>query len=280
MIKIISESRCFSGTQYYVKHHSDSIGLEMRFGVYLPDEVKRKSMPVVMYLSGFTGSYKTFFQMGTPQQCASEIGMVLISPDTSPRKTGEYEKTGKYYMGESASFYLNATQSPWSHHWKMETYISEELPEIVEKNFAVPTKRMGVTGHCMGGLAALLAGLKEPSKFVSVSAFAPICAPSKTDWGKDAFSEYLGNASEVWRKNDPTELIEQKNFAREILIDIGELDEYRSSELLVEQFVKRCSEYSRPVSFRLLPGYDHSTHFVQTFIADHLKFHQKGIYLT
>ena len=272
-INIISKDRYFSGTQYIVKHRSDAIGLEMRFGIYIPDSAGMNRTPAIMYLSGFTGNHKTFIQMGVAQLAASKNSIVLISPDTSPRKSGQYEITEKYHIGASASFYVNATQEPWRKHWQMETYISQELPEIISKEFSIDTSRLGITGHCMGGLGALLLGLKYPEKFISVSAFSPICSPANSPWGREAYSEYFGDNPATWEYHDPLELITKNRYAKKILIEIGEEDEYLCDQLLVDEFVDKCVALNQDVIFRLHAGHNHSLHFVQTFVEDHILFH-------
>ncbi|RAW86911.1 S-formylglutathione hydrolase [Photorhabdus laumondii] len=274
---IISQSRCFSGTQYAIKHDSYVIGLEMRLGVFVPYSAKQHKLPALIYLSGFTGTYKTFLDMGIAQLTASKYPIILVSPDTSPRKSGEYEKTGKYNFGASASHYIDAIRQPWANHWQMETYLARELPGLLRQKFPIDDLPFGITGHCMGGHAALSLALKHPDTFGSVSALSPICSPSKVSWGIDAFNEYFGEYSSLWTENDATELISHLPFPSEVLLDLGDEDEHRFDQLLVDNFVEKCELNNRSVRYRLQPGYDHSLHFVQSFIADHVQFHFKQL---
>lgn len=274
MPELISEHACFGGVQRFYKHDSQAIGLPMRFSVFVPAHAEGQKLPALFYLAGLTCSEETFMIKAGAQRVAAELGLVLIAPDTSPRGAGAPGETDAWDFGVGAGFYLDATQAPWSHHYRMESYI-HELRELVVAELPVDGTRIGIFGHSMGGHGALTLALRRPDLFRSVSAFAPIAAPMQCPWGRKAFTGYLGTDEFAWAEHDATSLMAHRctPFPHGILIDQGLADKFLSEQLKPELFETACEKAGQPLTLRRHAGYDHGYYFIATFIEDHLRWH-------
>lgn len=274
MIERISQQRCFDGWQNVVSHPSHILDCNMRFGIYLPPKAMESPVPVLFWLSGLTCTEENFIIKAGAQRAASQLGVALISVDTSPRHVpipGDHES---FDFGVSAGYYLDALQVPWNKHYRMYSYIVDELFTLVGTHFSVDLTRAGIFGHSMGGHGALTIALKNPDKFKSVSAFAPICAPSQSPWGENAFKKYLGEDRTVWQQYDSVALMKERGWqGPEILIDQGSADSFLETQLKPELLREACQEQSVPLNLRMQPGYDHSYFFIASFIEDHIKHH-------
>ena len=272
-MELVQSNRSFDGEQRIYRFNSISLQGESRFGIYLPAQALAGQVcPTLFYLAGLTCTEETFAIKAHAQRLAAQLGLILVTPDTSPR--GEQVAQGDHWdIGQGAGFYINATQAPWAEHFQMESYIVEELYDLVIQQFAVQAERIGIFGHSMGGHGALTLALKYPEKFKSVSAFAPICAPSQCPWGEKAFSNYLGSDQAEWLKHDASALVQTKtaHFA-DILIDQGLSDQFYS-QLNPALFQQACQAVGQPLTLREHAGYDHGYYFIQSFIDDHLQFH-------
>ena len=272
-MELVQSNRSFDGEQRIYRFNSISLQGESRFGIYLPAQaLAGQACPTLFYLAGLTCTEDTFAIKAHAQRLAAQLGLILVTPDTSPR--GEQVAQGDHWdIGQGAGFYINATQAPWAEHFQMESYVAEELYDLVIQQFAVQAERIGIFGHSMGGHGALTLALKYPEKFKSVSAFAPICAPSQCPWGEKAFSNYLGSDQAEWLKHDATALVQTKtaHFA-DILIDQGLSDQFYS-QLNPALFQQACQAAGQPLTLREHAGYDHGYYFIQSFIDDHLQFH-------
>lgn len=272
-MELVQSNRSFDGEQRIYRFNSISLQGESKFGIYLPAQaLAGQACPTLFYLAGLTCTEETFAIKAHAQRLASQLGLILVTPDTSPR--GEQVAQGDHWdIGQGAGFYINAIQAPWAEHFQMESYVVEELYDLVIQQFAVQAERIGVFGHSMGGHGALTLALKYPEKFKSVSAFAPICAPSQCPWGEKAFSNYLGSDQAEWQKHDATALVQTKtaHFA-DILIDQGLSDQFYS-QLNPALFQQACQAVGQPLTLREHAGYDHGYYFIQSFIDDHLQFH-------
>ena len=272
-MELVQSNRSFDGEQRIYRFNSISLQGESRFGIYLPAQaLAGQSCPTLFYLAGLTCTEETFAIKAHAQRLAAQLGLILVTPDTSPR--GEQVAQGDHWdIGQGAGFYINAIQAPWAEHFQMESYVVEELYDLVIQQFAVQAERIGIFGHSMGGHGALTLALKYPEKFKSVSAFAPICAPSQCPWGEKAFSNYLGSDQAEWLKHDATALVQTKtaHFA-DILIDQGLSDQFYS-QLNPALFQQACQAAGQPLTLREHAGYDHGYYFIQSFIDDHLQFH-------
>ena len=272
-MELVQSNRSFDGEQRIYRFNSISLQGESRFGIYLPAQaLAGQACPTLFYLAGLTCTEDTFAIKAHAQRLAAQLGLILVTPDTSPR--GEQVAQGDHWdIGQGAGFYINATQAPWAEHFQMESYVVEELYDLVIQQFAVQAERIGIFGHSMGGHGALTLALKYPEKFKSVSAFAPICAPSQCPWGEKAFSNYLGSDQAEWQKHDATALVQTKtaHFA-DILIDQGLSDQFYS-QLNPALFQQACQAAGQPLTLREHAGYDHGYYFIQSFIDDHLQFH-------
>jgi S-formylglutathione hydrolase len=278
-LNLQSEYRCFGGTVAYYSHYSQSCNSEMRFSVYLPPQARSQSVPVLYYLSGLTCTEENFTVKAGAQRYASEFGIVLVAPDTSPRNTGTPGEDEAWDLGTGAGFYLDATVEPWSKHYRTYSYIVEELPRLIQENFPVLADRQGIFGHSMGGHGALVCALRNPDKYVSVSAFAPICAPMQCSWGEKAFSAYLGSDRHSWRDYDASELVQKMPFKRPILIDQGTADSfYQQKQLLPEVFETACRQVGQPLELRWQEGYDHSYFAIATWMEDHIRHHANFLF--
>ena len=272
-MELVQSNRSFDGEQRIYRFNSISLQGESRFGIYLPAQaLAGQACPTLFYLAGLTCTEETFAIKAHAQRLAAQLGLILVTPDTSPR--GEQVAQGDHWdIGQGAGFYINATQAPWAEHFQMESYVVEELYDLVIQQFAVQAERIGIFGHSMGGHGALTLALKYPEKFKSVSAFAQICAPSQCPWGEKAFSNYLGSDQAEWQKHDATALVQTKtaHFA-DILIDQGLSDQFYS-QLNPALFQQACQAAGQPLTLREHAGYDHGYYFIQSFIDDHLQFH-------
>ncbi len=272
-MELVQSNRSFDGEQRIYRFNSISLQGESKFGIYLPAQaLAGQACPTLFYLAGLTCTEETFAIKAHAQRLASQLGLILVTPDTSPR--GEQVAQGDHWdIGQGAGFYINAIQAPWAEHFQMESYVAEELYDLVIQQFAVQAERIGIFGHSMGGHGALTLALKYPEKFKSVSAFAPICAPSQCPWGEKAFSNYLGSDQAEWLKHDATALVQTKtaHFA-DILIDQGLSDQFYS-QLNPALFQQACQAAGQPLTLREHAGYDHGYYFIQSFIDDHLQFH-------
>jgi S-formylglutathione hydrolase len=276
MIETLSEQRCFGGIQGFYRFHSDACGGAMRFGVFQPPQDGPR--PVLFFLAGLTCTEETFAIKAGAQRVAAELGLALVTPDTSPRDTGFEGATGDWEFGEGAGFYLDATQAPWSSRFRMRSHVVDELPELIATRFPVDPSRCGVFGHSMGGHGALTLALKHPQRFQSVSAFAPIVAPSQVRWGQKALPRYLGEDESAWADHDACKLIEAgRRVAGEILIDQGLDDRFLSEQLRPELFEAVCAASGQSLRVRRHRGYDHSYWFVQSFVEDHLRHHVRAL---
>ncbi len=279
-ISVISEQKSFAGLQGVYSHIAESTLCNMTFSVYIPEHAKNQKLPVLYYLSGLTCTYENVTTKGGFQRIANELGLIVVCPDTSPRGSEYPEEHDAYDFGSGAGFYLNAMREPWSATYKMYDYIVDELPEVIECNFPIDANRAGIFGHSMGGHGALTIGLKNPEKFQSVSAFAPITAPSQCPWGLKAFNGYLGDNPTAWAQYDATQLMLSGHKSKNrILIDQGCEDEYLQIQLKPELFKDACKQSGQELELRMQPGYDHYYYFISSFMEDHLRFHAKNLRL-
>jgi S-formylglutathione hydrolase len=270
----LSQQVCFDGTVEFYKHASSACRTEMRFAIYLPPQAKMEPVPVLYFLSGLTCTEENFTIKAGAQRYAAEHGLMLVVPDTSPRNTGIPQEEAEWDLGMGASFYVDATEEPWSAHYQMYTYVAEELPALIGEYFPVRTDRQGIFGHSMGGHGALVCALRNRDRFRSVSALAPIAAPSRSPWGQKAFRHYLGPNPADWKAYDASELVLQTPFNRPILIDQGTADPFLGKgQLLPEIFEAACTQVGQPLTLRRQGGYDHSYYFIATFMGDHIQHH-------
>jgi S-formylglutathione hydrolase len=268
----ISSTLCFGGTQESWRHASTETGTKMRFAVFTPPG--EGPFPVLWFLSGLTCTEDNFTQKAGAQRAAAELGIMLVAPDTSPRGEVVPDDTdGAYDFGLGAGFYVDATEAPWVTHYRMYSYIVDELPTIIGSSFSADMSRQAISGHSMGGHGALTIALRNPGRFRSVSAFAPIAAPSEVPWGRKALGGYLGPNEAAWRKHDATALIEDGARLPEILVDQGAADVFLAEQLRPERLRSACAAAGIPLTLRIQPGYDHSYFFIATFIEDHLRWH-------
>ena len=272
-IDLVSEHGCYGGVQRFYKHSSRETRGTMKFSVYLPPQSRKGKVPVLYYLSGLTCTEETFPIKAHAQQAASELGLMLVAPDTSPREPRLPGDADSWDFGQGAGFYVDATQAPWATNYRMYSYVTRELPELVTAYLPADAAATGIFGHSMGGHGALTCALRNPSLYRSVSAFAPIAAPMQCPWGRKAFTNYLGENREAWREHDATELVARKPFPGLILIDQGTSDQFLAEQLLPEKFAAAAQKAGQKLELRMQPGYDHGYYFMQTFMADHLRHH-------
>ena len=271
-----SEHACFGGVQQFYKHDSRETAGPMKFSVYLPPQDKSGKVPVLYYLAGLTCTEETFPIKAHAQAMAAELGLMLIAPDTSPREPRIPGDADKWDFGQGAGFYVDATQAPWSANYRMYSYITRELPEIIAASLPVLEGAVGIFGHSMGGHGALTIALRNPEQYKSVSAFAPIGNPMQCAWGQKAFGNYLGPDQEKWREHDASELVARKAFPTHMLIDQGTADQFlKDQQLLPEKFSAAAAKSGQKLTLRMQEGYDHGYYFIQTFMADHLRHHAK-----
>ena len=277
-LETLSEHAAFGGVQGFYRHASDTIGLPMRFGVYRPPQAMAGTpVPALVWLAGLTCTEETFAMKAGAQRVAAALGLMLVTPDTSPRDTGVAGAADAWDFGDGAGFYLDATQAPWASHWRMESYVTRELPQLMAAHFPWRRERLGVFGHSMGGHGALTLALRHPGLFGSVSAFAPMAAPMQCPWGVKAFTHYLGDDRAAWAAHDATELIRSGARAPSLLVDQGLGDKFLESQLLIDAFEAACREAGQSLTLRRHAGYDHGYYFIASFVEDHLRFHADAL---
>ena len=272
----IEHRACFGGWQDVYRHSSRVLGCQMNFAVYLPPQAKAGAkLPVLYWLSGLTCTEQNFITKAGAQRYAAEHGVIVVAPDTSPRGDEVADAEG-YDLGKGAGFYVNATQQPWAAHYRMDDYIVEELPALIEANFPVSDAR-SIFGHSMGGHGALAIALRNPQRYRSVSAFSPIVAPTQVPWGQKAFAAYLGEDRAAWKAYDATELVKTSAPRLPLLIDQGDADEFLEGQLKPQLFAQAAAEVGYPITLRMQPGYDHSYYFMASFIGEHIAFHAAAL---
>ena len=277
-IEKISEHACFGGIQGYYRHLSQECATPMRLAVYRPPQAASGPVPVLYYLAGLTCTEETFAIKAGAQRVAAELGLMLVAPDTSPREPRFAGDDSSWDFGLAAGFYVDATEQPWSSHYRMYSYVTQELPELVQANFPARADAQGIFGHSMGGHGALVCGLRNPERFRSVSAFAPIAAPSQCAWGHKAFAGYLGEDRGAWADYDATALVARRPHPAPILVDQGTEDRFLAEQqLLPERFAAACEASGQQLTLRMQPGYDHGYFFIQSFVADHLRHHARWL---
>jgi S-formylglutathione hydrolase len=278
MLELVEEHRCFGGVQRIYKHASESIGLPMRFSVFLPEEASSAKVPALFYLAGLTCTEETFPIKAGAQRYAAEHGIALIAPDTSPRGADIPGEKDAWDFGAGAGFYVDATREPWSKHYRMYSYVTQDLRRAVLAELPIDEKRLGIFGHSMGGHGALVLALRNPDIYRSVSAFAPIAAPSQCPWGVKAFSGYLGDDREAWKQYDASELVKgdaASRFENGILIDQGLGDQFLAEQLHPDIFERNAQAAGRKVTVRRHEGYDHGYFFISTFVGEHIAHHAR-----
>lgn len=279
-LKILKEHNCHGGVVTFYSHNSQSVNGEMMFAVFYPPQMKQGArLPALTFLAGLTCTQETFMMKGGAQQLAADFGIILIAPDTSPRGAGIAGEDDAWDFGTGAGFYIDASQEEWAKNYRMEDYVTRELQEIMNKSLNVDMAKQGIFGHSMGGHGALTLGLKYPEIYKSISAFSPICAPTKCPWGEKAFLGYLGNDTEVWKRHDAVELVRNldKSHHKIILVDQGLADEFLKEQLKPERLEDACKDKGYPLNLRYHEGYDHSYYFISSFMADHIEHHARVI---
>lgn len=277
-LETIAENRCFDGLQGVYRHESEACNGPMRFALYQPPQaLAGEACPVVTFLSGLTCTEENFTVKAGAQRMAAELGLILVAPDTSPRNQGIAGEDDSYDFGSGAGFYLDATQAPWSKAYRMESYLTRELPAVLEEYFQADWSRQGIMGHSMGGHGALTLHFKNRERWQSVSAFAPIVAPMQVPWGQKAFTGYLGDDRSTWEAYDACALVREKPSRAEILIDQGTADNFLNEQLRPELFEQACRDTGQPLKLRMQEGYDHSYFFIASFIEDHLRHHATAL---
>ena len=270
---LLSEHACYGGVQRFYRHESRETRSSMKFSAYVPPQARAQKLPVVYFLSGLTCTEETFPIKSHAQALAAELGLVLVSPDTSPREPRLPGDAASWDFGLGAGFYVDATEAPWQAHYRMYSYVTRELPDVIAATLPVDAARSSVMGHSMGGHGALICALRNPTRYRSVSAFAPIAAPMHSPWGKKAFTNYLGSDVGNWAPYDATELVLRNRFPGAILIDQGGEDQFLVEQLLPEKFSAAAARSGQPLQLRMQAGYDHGYYFIQSFMADHLRHH-------
>lgn len=275
----INQHACFGGTVGFYRHASQTCNCDMRFAVFLPPQAKDRPVPVLYFLSGLTCTEENFTTKAGAQRYAADHGLMLVAPDTSPRGEGVPDDEGAWDFGSGAGFYVDATEEPWSQHYRMYSYIVDELPVLINEHFPARSDRVGIMGHSMGGHGALVCGLRNPDQYRSISALAPIAAPMQCPWGQKAFLNYLGANQEPWKAYDASELVKTcADPNRPILIDQGTADPFLpQKQLLPEVFESACQQAGQPLTLRMQSDYDHGYYFIATFIADHIQHHAAAL---
>lgn len=273
-VETLSSAKSYGGEQAVLRHASEVTGTNMTFSVFVPDHEEGAKLPVVWYLSGLTCTHANVTEKGDFRRACAELGLILVAPDTSPRGEGVADDPeGAYDFGLGAGFYVDATEQPFAQHYRMWSYITQELPEIIGDCFPADLTRQSIMGHSMGGHGALTIGLSHAERFRAVSAFAPIVAPSQVPWGIKALSGYLGEDRAAWRRHDAVALIEDGARVPALLVDQGDADSFLAEQLKPELLEKACADAGIDLTLRMQPGYDHSYYFISTFMEDHLRWH-------
>jgi S-formylglutathione hydrolase len=275
VLERIEHRACFGGWQDVYRHQSETLACGMNFAVYLPPQAQTQRVPVLYWLSGLTCTEQNFITKAGAQRYAAEHGLIVVAPDTSPRGEDVADADG-YDLGKGAGFYLNATQAPWSKHYRMYDYVVSELPALIEANFPATDAR-AISGHSMGGHGALIVALNNPGRYRSVSAFSPIVAPTRVPWGEKAFTAYLGEDREAWKAWDATALVAAASERLPLLVDQGDADEFLAGQLKPELLQVACEAAGHPLELRLQPGYDHSYYFIESFIGEHIAYHAQAL---
>jgi len=278
-VEIVSENKSHGGRQLVVKHASAATSTDMTFSIFLPPQAERgEKLPIVWYLSGLSCTHAKVTEKGEYRAACAELGLVFVAPDTNPRGTDvPTAPDGAWDFGLGAGFYVDATQQPWAKNYRMWSYVTRELPELIGAEFPIDMDRQGIMGHSMGGHGALTVALNHPGRFRSVSAFAPIVAPSQAPWGQKALTGYLGEDRAAWRKQDSVALIEDGARVPDLLVDVGDADPFIEKELRPELLEQACAASGISLKLRIQPGYDHSYYFISTFMADHLRWHAERL---
>jgi S-formylglutathione hydrolase len=280
MIETLSEHVCFGGVQGFYRHASAETRTPMRFSVYRPPQAAMGAVPVLWFLSGLTCTEENFTVKSGAQRVAAELGLMLVAPDTSPRGDGvPGDPGGAYDFGLGAGFYVDATVAPFSRNYRMYSYVLDELPPLVAAAFPADLQRQAITGHSMGGHGALVLALRNPGRFRSVSALAPIAAPSECPWGRKAFTGFLGEDRAAWSQYDACQLIRSGRRVRDLLVDQGSADKFLTEQLKPQRLEAECATAGIPLTLRIHPGYDHSYYFIASFIEEHLRWHQAHLVL-
>ncbi len=276
-LETLSSASCFGGEVRFLRHASSATSTDMEFAVFVPPAAAHGPVPVVYWLSGLTCTAENFTAKAGAQRYAAEHGLMLVAPDTSPRGAAVPGEDDSYDLGTGAGFYLNATADKWAKHYRMYDYVVEELPELVRAHFPARPDRESIFGHSMGGHGALICALRNPGRYRSVSAFAPIVAPTRCPWGQRAFSEYLGSDESRWQEWDAHLLIAEARERLPLLIDQGEADGFLEEQLLPERLEEACAASGHPLELRRRAGYDHSYYFIATFVGEHLAHHASAL---
>jgi len=272
----ISANRSHGGTQGVYTHQSSATGTPMTVSVFVPDHAPGQKLPVVWFLSGLTCTHANVTEKGEYRAACAEHGLIFVAPDTSPRGNDVPDSEG-YDFGQGAGFYVDAMEEPWARNFRMWTYVTEELPVLIAAEFPADMARQAIMGHSMGGHGALTVALRNPERFRSASAFAPIVTPSQVPWGEKALGGYLGKDRSKWRMHDAVALIEDGARVPELLVDVGDEDPFFEQELRPELLERACADAGIPLTLRIQPGYDHSYYFISTFMADHLRWHAERL---
>jgi S-formylglutathione hydrolase len=276
-LETLAAARSFGGTQLACRHSSRETGTDMTFGIYLPPQAGAgRPLPVLWFLSGLTCTHANVVEKGQYQRVCAELGLILVAPDTSPRGADVPDEP-EYDFGQGAGFYVDATEAPFAKNYRMYSYVTAELPDLVAAEFPVDMARQGITGHSMGGHGALTLALRNPGRYRSVSAFAPIVAPGQVPWGEKALGKYLGPDRSAWRAHDAVALIEDGARVADLLVDQGTADSFLERELRPDLLASACEKAGIPLTLRMQEGYDHSYYFISTFIEDHVRWHHQRL---
>jgi S-formylglutathione hydrolase len=277
-MQTVSKNRSYGGTQGVYRHASSSTGTDMTFSVYVPDHREGTKLPVVTYLSGLTCTHANVTEKGEFRSACAEHGLIFVAPDTSPRGEGvPGDPANSYDFGLGAGFYVDATEAPFARNYRMWSYVTDELPKLIAEQFPVDAKRQSIMGHSMGGHGALTCALRNPHRYRAASAFAPIVAPSQVPWGIKALGGYLGSNKDTWRAYDTVALIEDGAKFKDLLVDVGDADQFLTEQLRPELLKAACEKARIPLTLRRQPGYDHSYYFISTFMGDHLRWHAERL---
>jgi S-formylglutathione hydrolase len=276
-LRLVARSRSFDGWLERYRHDSEVCACTMTFGVYLPPQAERGPVPALYWLSGLTCTDENFMSKAGAHRRAAELGLALVAPDTSPRGLSLPGEDDDWDFGSGAGFYVDATEEPWSRHYRMDSYVTRELPALVERWLPARSGLRSVSGHSMGGHGALTAALRNPGLYRSVSAFAPIAAPTRCPWGRKAFAGYLGADQSAWRRYDACELLREAESAPALLVDQGDADPFLEEQLGIDRLREVCAERGHALDLRLRAGYDHSYYMIASFIDEHLEFHAEAL---